>query len=171
MVAAGEIGGRGEPRLGAGHVRVDEHDQVYLASGFSSTDATTRLSNWIDTTYQSLPTQEIVYVVMENENGTLEFFKEGEDWTMAGLKEGETASSTAIFTRAVLARAALAVLGFPGLFRGALDARARRFTDAMLLAAAEAIADTADESDLVPDALDPAVHEAVAEAVKAAAAD
>ncbi|MGD8733795.1 MAG: malic enzyme-like NAD(P)-binding protein, partial [Gammaproteobacteria bacterium] len=63
------------------------------------------------------------------------------------------------------------VLGFPGLFRGALDARARRFTDAMLLAAAEAIADTADESDLVPDALDLAVHQAVAEAVKAAAAD
>ncbi len=61
------------------------------------------------------------------------------------------------------------VLGFPGLFRGALDARAKRFTDAMLLAAAEAIADTAAEKDLVPDALDPAVHLAVAAAVKAAA--
>ncbi len=61
------------------------------------------------------------------------------------------------------------VLAFPGLFRGALDARAKRFTDAMLLAAAEAIADMAAERDLVPDALDPAVHRAVAAAVKAAA--
>jgi malate dehydrogenase (oxaloacetate-decarboxylating) len=61
------------------------------------------------------------------------------------------------------------VLGFPGLFRGALDARARRFSDAMLLAAAEAIADTAAENDLVPDALNADVHLAVAAAVKAAA--
>ena len=63
------------------------------------------------------------------------------------------------------------VLGFPGLFRGALDARARRFTDEMLLAAAEAIADAAAEDELVPDALDPAVHEAVAAAVRSSVAD
>lgn len=61
------------------------------------------------------------------------------------------------------------VLGFPGLFRGALDARATRFTDSMLLSAAEAIADQAGEGELVPDALDPAVHLAVAAAVRAAA--
>jgi len=61
------------------------------------------------------------------------------------------------------------VLGFPGLFRGALDARATRFTDAMLTAAAHAIARLAPHDDLVPDALDPAVHAAVAAAVMAAA--
>jgi len=61
------------------------------------------------------------------------------------------------------------VLGFPGLFRGALDAGARRFTDAMLLAAAEAIGDCAGTGKLVPESLDPAVHEAVAAAVRAAA--
>ena len=61
------------------------------------------------------------------------------------------------------------VLGFPGLFRGALDARATSITDAMLTAAAHSIAQLAPESDLVPDALDPAVHAAVAAAVRAAA--
>jgi malate dehydrogenase (oxaloacetate-decarboxylating) len=61
------------------------------------------------------------------------------------------------------------VLGFPGLFKGALDARAPRFTDGMLLAAARSLADLAPQSDLVPDALDPAVHAAVAEAVRVAA--
>jgi malate dehydrogenase (oxaloacetate-decarboxylating) len=61
------------------------------------------------------------------------------------------------------------VLGFPGLFRGALDAGARRFTDEMLVAAAETIADLAGDADLVPDPLDPAVHEAVALAVARAA--
>ncbi len=63
------------------------------------------------------------------------------------------------------------VLGFPGLFRGALDAGATSFTDAMLVAAAEAIADAAGENDIVPEALDPRVHTAVAEAVARAAAE
>ncbi len=61
------------------------------------------------------------------------------------------------------------VLGFPGLFKGALAARATRFTDAMLLAAAEKIAELAKGNDLVPDALNLEVHKAVAAAVEAAA--
>ncbi len=57
------------------------------------------------------------------------------------------------------------LLGFPGLFRGALDARAPRFTDAMLLAAARTIAGLAQGDDLVPDTLNLDVHKAVAAAV------
>lgn len=60
------------------------------------------------------------------------------------------------------------VLGYPGLFRGALDARASRFTDGMLIAAASAIANLTPEEHLVPDALDKRVHAAVADAVAAA---
>ncbi len=61
------------------------------------------------------------------------------------------------------------LLGFPGLYRGALDTRARRFNTEMYLAAAAAIADLAREEEVVPDALDPAVHQAVARAVARAA--
>jgi malate dehydrogenase (oxaloacetate-decarboxylating) len=57
------------------------------------------------------------------------------------------------------------VLGFPGLFRGAMDARARAFTDEMLFAAARAISDAAPEGELVPSPLDRKVHDAVARAV------
>jgi malate dehydrogenase (oxaloacetate-decarboxylating) len=60
------------------------------------------------------------------------------------------------------------VLAFPGLFRGALAAHAPRFTDAMLIAAADAIAQMAGE-DLVPNPLDKQVHERVAAAVMTAA--
>ncbi|HEY6484117.1 MAG TPA: malic enzyme-like NAD(P)-binding protein [Steroidobacteraceae bacterium] len=63
------------------------------------------------------------------------------------------------------------VLAFPGLFRGALNARATRFSDAMLMAAAAAIAQLARGDELVPDALDKTVHETVAAAVQAAATD
>jgi malate dehydrogenase (oxaloacetate-decarboxylating) len=61
------------------------------------------------------------------------------------------------------------VLAFPGLFRGVLDARARRFTDAMLMAAARAIAALAQGDELVPEPLDKQVHEKVAAAVREAA--
>jgi malate dehydrogenase (oxaloacetate-decarboxylating) len=61
------------------------------------------------------------------------------------------------------------VLGFPGLFKGALAARATRFTDAMLVAAARKIAELAKGDDLVPDALDLELHKAVTAAVAAAA--
>jgi len=60
------------------------------------------------------------------------------------------------------------VLGYPGIFRGALEAGAHDITVEMKLAAARAIADRAEENELVPDALDQSVHDAVAAAVRGA---
>jgi len=60
------------------------------------------------------------------------------------------------------------VLAFPGLFKGALAANAKCFTDAMLIAAAKSIAAQASGDDLVPDPLNRDVHELVAAAVEAA---
>lgn len=60
-------------------------------------------------------------------------------------------------------------LAFPGIFRGALDVRAREITPAMRLAAAEAIAAHADPGELVPNPLDLRVHAAVRKAVSDAA--
>ncbi len=61
------------------------------------------------------------------------------------------------------------VLAFPGLFKGALSARATRFSDVMLMAAADAIAQLAVDDELVPDPLDKSVHQRVAAAVHEAA--
>lgn len=66
------------------------------------------------------------------------------------------------------------VLAFPGLFRGALDARARDINDEMNIAAAYAIAGMVKDSELneeyiIPNALDKKVPEEVAKAVKEAA--
>jgi malate dehydrogenase (oxaloacetate-decarboxylating) len=63
------------------------------------------------------------------------------------------------------------VLGYPGIFRGALLAGAEDINLEMKLAAARAIADLAEQSELVPDALDQNVHAHVAEAVCQAAKD
>jgi malate dehydrogenase (oxaloacetate-decarboxylating) len=65
------------------------------------------------------------------------------------------------------------VLAFPGVFRGALEAGARRITDTMKVAAAEAIvsvvADDLAPDRIVPSPLDPRVAPAVAAAVAEAA--
>lgn len=66
------------------------------------------------------------------------------------------------------------VLAFPGIFRGALDAKARRITPEMKIAAAHALADAVGDptSDRVlPSPLDPKVAPLVAAAVSAAAPD
>ncbi|NJD01184.1 MAG: NAD-dependent malic enzyme [Ruminiclostridium sp.] len=68
------------------------------------------------------------------------------------------------------------VLAFPGIFRGALDVRARDINDNMKIAAARAIASLVDDSELneeyiMPAPFDPRVGKAVAEAVAKAARD
>ncbi len=66
------------------------------------------------------------------------------------------------------------VLAFPGVLRGALDARSRKITEEMKVAAANAIAACVDvprADRIIPDALDRAVPGAVAEAVRTSAPD
>lgn len=66
------------------------------------------------------------------------------------------------------------VLAFPGIFRGALDVRAKEINEEMKVAAAYAIANSIAESELneeniIPKAFDKAVQDKVAEAVRTAA--
>ena len=68
------------------------------------------------------------------------------------------------------------VLAFPGVFRGALDVRARDINEEMKLAAARALAGLVDDDQLTPDYIipapfDPRVCPAVAAAVAQAARD
>jgi malate dehydrogenase (oxaloacetate-decarboxylating) len=68
------------------------------------------------------------------------------------------------------------VLAFPGIFRGALDARASDINDEMKIAAAHALAGLISDEELsadyiIPAAFDPRVKDAVASAVKQAAYD
>lgn len=64
------------------------------------------------------------------------------------------------------------VVAFPGIFKGALEGRARAITEEMKLAAALAIAslvpdEELNEDNIMPEAFDPKVAEVVANAVKA----
>jgi hypothetical protein len=95
------------PSYGAAHVRVEGEDDVYLVSDLSSQDVGTGLSTWIDTSYFAVPSDQIVAATLENQNGVLEFVKGGQEWTLAGLDEDETASNSEIsslITRATSVR-------------------------------------------------------------------
>lgn len=66
------------------------------------------------------------------------------------------------------------LLAFPGIFRGALDVRAREINEAMKVAAAYALADLIEpsqrsETNIIPSVFDPRVAPAVAKAVAQAA--
>lgn len=68
------------------------------------------------------------------------------------------------------------LLAFPGIFRGALDVRASRITEAMKIAAAYAIASIVTDDErgaeyIIPSVFDPRVVDAVAKAVATAAVD
>ncbi len=63
------------------------------------------------------------------------------------------------------------VIAFPGIFKGALEGRAKQITEEMKLAVAEAIAELVSDEELcedfiLPEAFNPVVAETVAEAVK-----
>lgn len=72
------------------HIRRSDQSQVYLVNNLSAQDASTELSAWINPVYVSIPFENMTRVILENANGTFEFTKEGENWVMAGLEEGET---------------------------------------------------------------------------------
>ena len=58
------------------------------------------------------------------------------------------------------------VLGFPGLFKGVLEAGAKSFNEKTLVRAAKVIHEHAPKGQLVPRPLEKEVHDAVAAAVK-----
>lgn len=75
---------------GATHVRLDEQPEVYLTGEVTSFDTNPQAANWIDTLYYTIPQTATIALTLENANGTFEFNREGDAWTMADLAEDET---------------------------------------------------------------------------------
>ncbi|MEA2249423.1 MAG: hypothetical protein QOH46_3952, partial [Solirubrobacteraceae bacterium] len=101
-----------------------------------------------------------------------EMIREGQVILALSNPEPEITPSVALRAGAAFAADGAAVnnvLGFPGIFRGALSCGARTISTGMKIAAARAIARLTRESQLVPDPLDPQVHHDVAAAVADAA--
>ena len=88
---------------GATHVRADDHPEVYLTADLNSYDASAQPSAWIDTLYFTVPQTATTGLTLENANGTFEFTKEGDKWSMQGLAADETFNEnnfTSLFSQA-----------------------------------------------------------------------
>jgi hypothetical protein len=85
------------PTYGVIHVRADDQDEVYLASGLPVSDVGTQASTWIDTLYFSIEQNQIVVLTVENENGRLEFERDDAGtWTMKDLPADETLNENSV---------------------------------------------------------------------------
>ena len=71
------------------HVRLDGQSQVYLTSDLTPSDVNAQPASWIDTTYFTASTADVVRITLQNANGTFDFTRDGDNWTMSGLNEGE----------------------------------------------------------------------------------
>jgi Domain of unknown function (DUF4340) len=85
------------PSYSVSHVRLDGQDQVYLASGLSSSDAAVSAASWIDTLYLQVEQDQVTAITLENTNGRFVFTKdEAGTWTMDGLQAEETLDESAV---------------------------------------------------------------------------
>ena len=85
------------PSYSVSHVRVDGQDEVYLASGLSSSDAAVSAASWIDTLYQKVEQDQVTAIALENTNGRFAFTKdEAGTWTMDGLQAEEILNESAV---------------------------------------------------------------------------
>jgi hypothetical protein len=74
----------------ATHVRAAGQPEVYLTGELTAFDVTAQTSAWVDSLYFTVPATATVKMTLENANGTFEFERDGDTWTMAGLGEDET---------------------------------------------------------------------------------
>lgn len=97
LITLEQVGGKSHKlyigKTGGGstvHVRLDDQNQVYLTGDLTSQDVSTQPSGWINTVYFSASSADVVGLSLENANGTFDFTKDGDAWTVSGLSDGET---------------------------------------------------------------------------------
>ena len=71
------------PRNDAVHVRIENRNEVYLASAFSTADASVRATAWVEPIYFSVPREQVTALTQENAQGRLRLEKDDSgEWTL-----------------------------------------------------------------------------------------
>lgn len=82
----------------ATHVRVNDQVQIYLVNGLATSQVPATADGWINTTYFSVPQDQIVRLHIENAKGVFDFQKQNGVWTFGGLATGEIFNPDSITT-------------------------------------------------------------------------
>ncbi len=73
---------------GANHVRLGGQNNVYVARGINAFEAATDVNGWINSTYLSIPQDNILSASIENAQGKFEFSNNAGVWSMKNLPGG-----------------------------------------------------------------------------------
>ena len=76
------------------YIRRADDNEVYLGSGLSSWELSTQVSTWLDADYVNVPSDDVLEITVQREDGHFTFLRDGENWTYAGLSEGEIFEDT-----------------------------------------------------------------------------
>ncbi len=76
------------------YVRRADENAVYLGTGLSSWELSTQVSTWLDANYVNIPSDDVLEITVQREDGQFTFLRDGENWTYAGLSEGEIFEDT-----------------------------------------------------------------------------
>ena len=76
------------------YIRRADEDEAYLGTGLSSWELSTQVSTWLDADYVSIPSDDVLEITVQREDGQFTFRREGDNWTYAGLSEGEIFEDT-----------------------------------------------------------------------------
>jgi hypothetical protein len=87
------------PSYGAAHVRLAGEDEAYLVGDLSSWEVNATANSWVDTSYLSVPRDDINKITLQNGNGEWNLRKglEG-DFEVAELAEGEELETSSVNT-------------------------------------------------------------------------
>lgn len=76
------------------YIRRADEDVAYLGTGLSSWELSTQVSTWLDADYVSVPSDDVLEITVQREDGQFTFRRDGENWAYAGLSEGEIFEDT-----------------------------------------------------------------------------
>lgn len=108
------------------YVRRGDENEVYLGSGLSSWELSTQVSTWLDANYVDVPVDDLLEINVRREDGSFTFLRDGDNWTYAGLGEGEVFEDTRmpLVSRNAATIRMQAPLGLEALAEYGLDAPA-----------------------------------------------
>jgi hypothetical protein len=94
------------------HIRADGQNEVYLSGNLSSWDVGAYATAWIDSSYLSVPQDQVVTLTLDNAAGHLAFTRISTDtWTLQGLGAAERLDQNQVQT--IVSRAASDALSKP----------------------------------------------------------
>ena len=76
------------------YIRRADEDEAYLGTGLSSWELSTQVSTWLDAEYVNVPSDDVLEITVQREDGQFTFRRDGDNWTYAGLSEGEIFEDT-----------------------------------------------------------------------------